>query len=57
MDNDGLVRILLVLVVAWVALEVAGELLSFLLGPLALLRPLLGLVLLVLVGLWVYRRL
>lgn len=57
MDNDGLVRILLILVVAWVALEVLGEVLGFLLGPLVFLRPVLGLVLLVLVGLWAYRKL
>ena len=57
MDTDGLVRLLLVLAVVWVALEVVGELLGLLLGPLVFLRPLLGLVLLAVVGLWLYRRL
>ena len=57
MDTDGLVRLLLVLAVVWVALEVVGELLGLLLGPLVSLRPLPGLVLLAVVGLWLYRRL
>lgn len=48
-DVDTLLKILLVLVIAWILLEVVGEVLglfAWLLGPL---QPILGLVLVVLI--------
>ena len=49
---EGLLRIVLVLVVVWLALEIVGEVFeiaAFVLGPL---QPLLGLVVIVLVVAW-----
>ncbi len=48
-DADTLLRVALVLVVAWLALEVVGELLDVALGLLGLLVPLAGLALAALV--------
>jgi hypothetical protein len=60
MDVDDLLRILLVLVIVWVALEVVTELFEFLLGPLfgllSLLKPVIGLVVLALIVLWLVDR-
>lgn len=58
MDVEDLLKILLVLVIVWLALEVATDLLKLLLGPLfALLKPVIGLVILVLIVLWLVDRL
>jgi len=57
LDVDTLLKILLVLVVVWIALEVVGEILglfAWLLGPL---QPLLGLALVVLIVLYLTDRL
>lgn len=57
LDVDTLLKILLVLVVVWIALEVVGEVLglfAWLLGPL---QPLLGLVLIILIVLYLTDRL
>lgn len=58
MDVEDLLRILLVLVVVWIALEVLTDLLELLLGPVfALVKPLIGLVVLALIVLWLLDRL
>ena len=57
LDVDTLLKILLVLLVVWIALEVVGEVLglfAWLLGPL---QPLLGLVLIALIVLYLTGRL
>jgi len=51
-EAETLLKVVLVLVVVWLALEIVGEVLdlfAFLLGPL---RPLVGLVVLALIVLW-----
>jgi hypothetical protein len=56
-DVEDLLKIILLLVVVWIALEVLGMILgtiSWLLGPL---QPILGLVILVLIVLWLLDRL
>jgi hypothetical protein len=56
LDVEDLLKIVLVLVVVWLVLEVIGEILGFvgwLLGPL---RPLIGLVVIVLIALWLLDR-
>jgi hypothetical protein len=56
LEADSLIRIVLVLVLIWVALEIVGEILdifSWLLGPL---QPLLGLALIALIVLWLLDR-
>jgi Ca2+/H+ antiporter len=55
--TDDLVKLALLLVVAWLALEVLGELLDLLLAPFAALRPLVGLVVLALVAWYLLDRL
>lgn len=58
MDVDDLLKILLVLVIVWLILEVATEVLQMLLGPLfALVKPVIGLLVLVLIVLWLLDRL
>jgi uncharacterized membrane protein len=57
LDTGTLVRLVLVLVVVWLALEVVGEVLGLLLAPLGALRPVVTLVVLVLVALYVLKRL
>lgn len=50
---DDLLRILLVLVVVWLGLELATELLAMVLGPLfGAVEPIVGLAILALVVLW-----
>jgi hypothetical protein len=56
LEVEDLLKIVLVLVVVWISLEVVGEVLDiagWLLGPL---RPLIGLVVLVLIVLWLVDR-
>lgn len=56
-DVETLLKVVLVLVVIWIALEIIGgvlDILSWILGPL---RPLLGLVILALIILWLLDRL
>jgi hypothetical protein len=55
--TDDLVKLALLLVVAWLALEVLGELLDLLLAPFVALRPLVGLVVLALVAWYLLDRL
>ncbi|WP_435320007.1 DUF7554 family protein [Haloarchaeobius sp. TZWSO28] len=57
LEVESLLRIVLVLVVIWIALEVVGEIVGIfgaLLGPF---RPLLGLAIIVLIVLWLTDRL
>lgn len=56
-EFDGVLGIIVLLVIAWLVLEVAGEFLEVLGGLLGPLRPLLGLVLLAIVALWAYENL
>ncbi|WP_410766096.1 hypothetical protein [Haloferax sp. DFSO60] len=56
LEADSLIRIVLVLVLIWVALEIVGEILdifSWLLGPL---QPLLGLAVIAIIVLWLLDR-
>lgn len=55
-DIDDFLKIILVLVVIWLVIEIAEEILSltfWILGPL---RPLLGLIVLALIVLWLWDR-
>lgn len=57
LDTDDLLKLVLVLVVIWLALEVLDTLLDIVFGPLvALLGPLLGLVVLALIVLFLLDR-
>ena len=56
-DADALLKLLLVLVIAWLALEVIGEILGLFAAVLGPLQPLLGLVLVVLIVLYLTDRL
>lgn len=49
LDVDTLLKIVLVLVIAWLVVEVVSETVAFLLGPL---QPLLGIVIVVLIVLY-----
>lgn len=53
LDVDGLLKIVLVLVVVWLALEILGEFVNLLFGSLA---PIVGLVVLVLIVLYLLDR-
>ena len=56
-DVETLLKVVLVLVVIWLALEIVGgilDILSWILGPL---RPLVGLLILALIVLWLLDRL
>lgn len=55
-DVEDLLKIVLVLVIVWLVLEIAGEILSITLGLLGPLRPLIGLVVIVLIVLWLVDR-
>lgn len=56
-DTDTLLKIVLLLVVVWIALEVIETLLDLVFGPLlSLLRPLLGIVVLALIVLFLLDR-
>lgn len=53
MDVRDLLKLLLVLVIVWIVLELLGEVLDMVfVGPLALLRPFIGLIIIVLIVLW-----
>ena len=56
-DVETLLTVVLVLVIVWLALEIVGEVLDIALGLLGPLRPLLGVVILVLIVLWLLDRL
>jgi len=56
-DADALLKLLLVLVIAWLALEVVGEILGLFAAVLGAAQPLLGLVLVVLIVLYLTGRL
>ncbi|MFC3477842.1 DUF7554 family protein [Halobacterium litoreum] len=51
-DTDSLLKIILVLVVVWLALEVIGALIESLAAVLGLARPIVGLAVLALIVLW-----
>lgn len=51
LDVDDLLKIILVLVIVWLAIEVVTEFLGFLFGPLS---SVIGLVLLVVLVLWYF---
>jgi hypothetical protein len=53
-EFDGPLGIIALLVIAWLALEVAGEFLELTSAVLGPLRPLLGLLLLAAIALWAY---
>lgn len=58
LDAEDLLRILLILVIVWVALEIATGFLKFFLGGLfALLKPLIGVLIVALIVLWLLDRL
>lgn len=54
--TNDLVRLLILLVVVWLILEVLGELLGTLLGPFGALRPIIGVVVLILLVLFLLDR-
>lgn len=54
LDVDDLLKIVLVLVIAWLALEIVTDFVAFVLGPL---QPILGLVIVVLIVLYLLDRL
>lgn len=53
---EDLLKIVLVLVGIWLVLEIAGEVLELTLGLLGPLRPLLGVLVLILIVLWLVDR-
>lgn len=55
-DVDDLLKVILVLVVIWLALEILDSLLSITLGLFGPLRPVIGLVVLALIVLWLLDR-
>jgi hypothetical protein len=55
-DVDDLLKIVLVLVVVWLALEIVGEVMEIALGLLGPLRPIIGVLVLVLIVLWLLDR-
>lgn len=57
LDVETLLKVVLVLVVLWLALEVVDSVLDIALGLLGPLRPLLGLLILALIVLWLLDRL
>lgn len=57
LEAETLVRIVLVLVVVWLALEVVGEVLEIFTALLGPLRPLLGLAVVAIIVLWLFDRL
>lgn len=56
-DVETLLKVVLVLVVIWIVLEILGEILDIALGLFGFLRPILGLVILVIIILWLLDRL
>lgn len=57
LDVDTLLKIVLLLVIVWLALEVLEGVVGLLTGLLGLLQPGLGVVLVVLIILWLFDRL
>lgn len=55
-STNDLVKLVLILVVVWLALELFGELLGMLLGPFSVLRPIIGLIVLALLILFLLDR-
>ena len=55
-DAEDLLKVVLVLVIAWLVLEVLGELLDIALGLLGFFRPFLGLLVLALIVLFLLDR-
>jgi hypothetical protein len=56
LEVEDLLKLVLVLVVAWLALEVVGEVLDLFASLLGLFRPLIGLIVVVLIVLWLLDR-
>lgn len=56
LDVDDLLKIVLVLVVIWLILEIAGEILQLTFGLLGPLQPIIGLIVLILIVLWLLDR-
>jgi hypothetical protein len=56
LDAEDLLKIVLVLVVVWIALEVVGEILGILAWILGPFRPFLGLLIVILIVLWLLDR-
>lgn len=52
LEVEDLLKLILVLVVVWIALEIVGEILHVLTGIVRLVPPLLGVVVVVLIVLW-----
>lgn len=53
-EVDSLVKIVLLLVIVWIALEIVSEFVFSLLGLLGPLRPIVGLLILAVVVWWLY---
>ncbi|WP_435196185.1 DUF7554 family protein [Natronomonas sp. EA1] len=53
MDAEGLLRIILILVVVWIALQIVGEIIDLVFGPFS---SIIGLVIIVLIVLWLLDR-
>jgi hypothetical protein len=56
LDVESLLKIVLVLVVVWIALEIVGEVFDILFGLLGAFRPFIGLLIVVLIVLWLFDR-
>lgn len=56
LDAEDVLKIVLVLVVVWLALEIVGEVLGILAWVLGPFRPLLGLIVALLIVLWLLDR-
>jgi len=56
LDVESLLKIVLVLVVIWIALEIVGEVFDILFGLLGMFRPVIGLLIVVLIVLWLFDR-
>ncbi|MFB6136950.1 MAG: hypothetical protein ABEJ42_01230 [Halobacteriaceae archaeon] len=56
-DVDDLLKVILVLVIVWLALNIIEEVVQITLGVFGWLRPIIGLVLLLLIALWLLDRL
>lgn len=56
-EVETLLKVILALVVVWLALEIVGEIVDIALGLFGFLRPILGLLILALIVLWLLDRL
>lgn len=56
-DVDDLLKVVLILIAVWLVLEILGQIVQITLGVFGWLRPVIGLVLLVLIALWLLDRL